>query len=186
MSEKEKYILFQIFTPAPALKNNRERELLLHNGLTWWTPRHLLLGDILIWFEYKVVPRGFTAFWGARRPFRQRRAHPFFTGNHDSVDSRLPAPVKSMTLHRNHLITEIKGKSFSHGDGLDPGDKAYLFVKKCSPAEGCSAALPSHFAFYLAHRWSEPPHVKSDTKEEFKVKNECMFRFAENYLKGVD
>lgn len=196
MSEKEKiYFISDIHLGAPALKNNRERELLFAQWLDFIgkdATALYLLGDIFdFWFEYKkVVPRGFTRILGRLADLSDSGVpiH-FFTGNHDLwIADYLPGEI-GMTLHRNHLITEIKGKKFflAHGDGLDPGDKAYLFMKKMFTSRRMQwlfSRLHPNFAFYLAHRWSESSRMSNqDTKEEFKVKNECMFRFAENYLK---
>jgi UDP-2,3-diacylglucosamine hydrolase len=112
----------------------------------------------------------------------------FFTGNHDLwVFDYLPQET-GLKVHRNEFVTEIWGKKFflAHGDGLDPDDKGYLFLKKCSPVKNYSGFLHGfipNFAFQIAHRWSKSSRLsKMDRKEEFNVKNENMFRFAEKYL----
>ncbi len=150
-----------------------------------------LMGDIFdFWFEYrKVVPRGFTRVLGRLADMSdQGISIHFFAGNHDLwVFDYLPNEI-GLTLHRDQLVTEIYGKKFflAHGDGLDPADKGYLFLKKIftnKKLQWVFARLHPNFAFHLAHRWSESSRLtKLNRQEEFKVKNESMFKFAENYL----
>ena len=195
MSEKGKiYFASDVHLGAPALKNNREREMLFVRWLDSIgddVEALFLLGDIFdFWYEYrKVVPRGFTRVLGRIADFTDRGipVH-FFTGNHDLwVFDYLPSET-GITLHRKEWITEIKGKKFflGHGDGLDPKDKGYLILKKIfmnKPLQWIFSRLHPNFAFFLAHRWSESSRLsKIDQKEEFKVKNENMYKFAQNFL----
>jgi len=145
-----------------------------------------LMGDIFdFWFEY----RGFTRVLGRLADMSdQGISIHFFAGNHDLwVFDYLPNEI-GLTLHRDQLVTEIYGKKFflAHGDGLDPADKGYLFLKKIftnKKLQWVFARLHPNFAFHLAHRWSESSRLtKLNRQEEFKVKNESMFKFAENYL----
>jgi len=40
-----------------------------------------------------------------------------------------------------------------------------------------------NFAFHLAHQWSKSSRLSGkDQKKEFKVKNESMYKFAQNFL----
>lgn len=180
---------------APALKhNNREREQLFVKWLDFIkddVKELYLLGDIFdFWFEYKkVVPRGFTRVLGRLADIADRGipVH-FFTGNHDLWAFDYLPEETGMTLHRGELVTEIMGKKFfmAHGDGLDPEDKGYLFMKKFFTSRKMQwifSRLHPNFAFYLAHRWSESSRLsKIGKKEEFKVKNESMYKFAQNFL----
>ena len=150
-----------------------------------------LMGDIFdFWFEYrKVVPRGFTRVLGRLADMSdQGISIHFFAGNHDLwVFDYLPNEI-GLTLHRDQLVTEIYGKKFflAHGDGLDPADKGYLFLKKIFTSRTLQwwfSRIHPNFAFYLAHNWSKSSRLsKLNRQEEFKVKNECMYKFAENYL----
>ncbi len=196
MSEKEKiYFVSDVHLGAPALKNNRKREMLFAQWLDFIAKDAAalyLMGDIFdFWFEYKkVVPRGFTRILGRLADLSDSGVSiHFFTGNHDLwVFDYLTGEI-GLTLHRDSLVTEIGGKKFflAHGDGLDPGDKAYLFIKKIFTSKKMQwlfSRLHPNFAFYLAHRWSESSRLSNDAaKEQFKVKNECMYNFAETYLK---
>ena len=195
MSEKGKiYFISDVHLGAPALKNNRERELLFAQWLDFISPdvaELYLLGDIFdFWFEYKkVVPRGFVRILG-RLAMLTDRGIPvhFFTGNHDLwVFDYLPKEV-GLEIHYKEFITEIQGKKFflAHGDGLDPQDKGYLFLKKIFSSKTLQwifSRLHPNFAFQIAHAWSKSSRLsKMDRKEEFNVKNENMYLFAENYL----
>lgn len=176
------------------MTNNRERERLFARWLD--SIKHdaaelYLMGDIFdFWFEYrKVVPRGFSRILGRLADMADGgiSIH-FFTGNHDVwVFDYLPREI-GLKLHRNELITEIKGKKFflAHGDGLDSTDKGYLFLKKIFTSKTLQwwfSRLHPNFAFFLAHQWSKSSRIsKLNRQEEFKVKNEAMYRFAEKYL----
>lgn len=195
MQEKKKiYFVSDVHLGAPALKNNREREIQFARWLDFIrddAAELYLMGDIFdFWFEYrKVVPRGFTRVLGRLADMSdQGISIHFFAGNHDLwVFDYLPNEI-GLTLHRDELITEIYGKKFfmAHGDGLDPDDKGYLFLKKIftnKKLQWVFARLHPNFAFHLAHRWSESSRLtKLNRQEEFKVKNESIFKFAENYL----
>lgn len=179
---------------APALNNNRQRERLFADWLDFIRPdvdELYLMGDIFdFWFEYrKVVPRGFTRVLGRLADMTDSGipVH-FFAGNHDLwVFDYLPDEI-GIILHRDEYITEIKGKKFflAHGDGLDPNDKGYLFLKKIFTSKKLQwlfSRLHPNFAFHLAHRWSKSSRLsKIDQQEEFKVKNESMYKFAEKFL----
>jgi UDP-2,3-diacylglucosamine hydrolase len=195
VQEKKKiYFVSDVHLGAPALKNNREREMQFARWLDFIrddAAELYLMGDIFdFWFEYrKVVPRGFTRVLGRLADMSdQGISIHFFAGNHDLwVFDYLPNEI-GLTLHRDQLVTEIYGKKFflAHGDGLDPADKGYLFLKKIftnKKLQWVFARLHPNFAFHLAHRWSESSRLtKLNRQEEFKVKNESMFKFAENYL----
>ncbi len=195
MSEKGKiYFVSDVHLGAPALNNNRQRERLFADWLDFIRPdvdELYLMGDIFdFWFEYrKVVPRGFTRVLGRLADMSDSGipVH-FFAGNHDLwVFDYLPDEI-GIILHRDEYITEIKGKKFflAHGDGLDPNDKGYLFLKKIFTSKKLQwlfSRLHPNFAFHLAHRWSKSSRLsKIDQQEEFKVKNESMYKFAENFL----
>ncbi|MBW6536468.1 MAG: UDP-2,3-diacylglucosamine diphosphatase [Mariniphaga sp.] len=195
MTEKKKiYFISDVHLGAPALANNRERELLFARWLDFIrddVTELYMLGDIFdFWFEYrKVVPRGFTRILGRLADLSDKGVSiHFFTGNHDVwVFDYLPNEI-GLTLHPNEFITEILGKKFylAHGDGLDPDDKGYIFLKKIFTSKRLQwwfARIHPNFAFHMAHQWSKSSRLsKLNREEEFKVKNECMYKFAENYL----
>ncbi len=188
------YFVSDVHLGAPALKNNRERELRFARWLDSIendVSALFLLGDIFdFWYEYKkVAPRGFSRILSRIAGLTDRGipVH-FFTGNHDVwVFDYLPEET-GVILHRNEFVTGIYGKRFflAHGDGLDPDDKGDLFLKKIfvnKTLQWLFSRLHPNFAFHIAHKWSKSSRLgKMDEKEEFKVKNEGMYKFAVNYL----
>jgi len=87
--EKKIYFISDVHLGAPALANNRERELRFARWLDFIkddVSELYLLGDIFdFWFEYrKVVPRGFTRILGRLADLSDHGVSiHFFTGNHD-------------------------------------------------------------------------------------------------------
>lgn len=188
------YFVSDVHLGAPALDNNRERESLFVQWLDMIRSdagQLFLLGDIFdFWFEYKkVVPRGFTRVLGRIADITDQGipVH-FFAGNHDLWVSDYLVQETGIVLHRNEFKTEIDGKIFylAHGDGLDPDDKGYLFLKKIFTSKTMQwlyARLHPDFALWLAHKWSKSSRLsKPFYEEEFKVKNEGMYKFAESVL----
>ena len=195
MSESEKiYFISDIHLGAPALKNNRERELRFAQWLDFIdddVAELYLLGDIFdFWFEYKkVVPRRFTRILGRLANLTDRGipVH-FFTGNHDLWVFGYLREETGLIIHYEELVTELGGKKFflAHGDGLDPGEKGYLFLKKIFTSKKLQwlfARLHPNFAFYIAHKWSKSSRLsKKGREEQFNVKNENLYHFAKKYL----
>lgn len=191
---KKIYFISDVHLGAPALKNNREREIHFARWLDYIrsdVEELYLLGDIFdFWFEYrKVVPRGFTRILGRLADMADAGIpiH-FFAGNHDLwVFDYLPMEI-GLEMHPNELITEIRGKKFylTHGDGLDPDDKGYLILKKIFSSkilQWIFARLHPNFAFHIAHRWSKASRLsKIDRNKDFDPRNENMYKFASRFL----
>ena len=198
MSERKNiYFASDVHLGSPALTNNKERETLF---IRWLDSIHddvaelYLLGDIFdFWFEYKkVVPRGFTRVLGRLADLSDNGipVH-FFTGNHDLwIFDYLPSETGAV-IHKEEFITDIFGKKFflAHGDGLDPDDKGYNLLKGIftnKTMQWIFSRLHPNFAFYIAYSWSKNSRLsKLYQKEEFKVKNECMYKFAESILNNI-
>ena len=195
--DKKVYFVSDVHLGAPALKNNKERELAFVNWLNEIKEdaSHLfLMGDIFdFWFEYKtVVPRGFTRTLGKIAEIADSgvEVH-FFTGNHDVwVFDYLPNEL-GMTMHRNEFRTEISGKKFflAHGDGLDLSDKGYILLKKLFTSKTLQwmfARIHPNLALSLGYNWSKHSRItKGITGEEFKgINNEGMYIFAESILRA--
>ena len=196
MSEKGKiYFVSDVHLGAPALKNNRERELLF----TRWfdeikedVAELYLMGDIFdFWYEYKkVVPRGFTRVLGRIADLTDRGipVH-FFTGNHDVWVFDYLARETGVIVHHKEILKEIMGKKFflAHGDGLDASDKGYLLLKKIftnKPMQWLFSRLHPNFAFWLAHKWSASSRLsKPDIEPDFMVNQDGMYKFAAGFLK---
>ncbi|MBA4408618.1 MAG: UDP-2,3-diacylglucosamine hydrolase [Odoribacter sp.] len=193
--DKKAYFVSDLHLGAPALKNNKERELAFVNWLNEIKEdaSHLfLMGDIFdFWFEYKtVVPRGFTRTLGKIAEIADSGVDVhFFTGNHDVwIFDYLPNEL-GLTLHRNEFKTEISGKKFylAHGDGLDATDKGYLLLKKMFTSKTLQwlfARIHPNLSISLGRHWSKHSRIsKGVIGEEFKgATNEGMFIFAESIL----
>ncbi len=189
------YFVSDVHLGAPALKNNRERELLFASWLDDIkddVAELYLMGDIFdYWYEYKkVAPRGFTRILGRIADLTDKGipVH-FFTGNHDVwVFDYLPEET-GVIVHREPLVTDIRGKKFflAHGDGLDASDKGYLFLKKVftnKPLQWLFSRLHPNFAFSIAHKWSATSRLsKSDYDEEFMANQDGMYKFAAGFQK---
>jgi UDP-2,3-diacylglucosamine hydrolase len=191
------YFVSDVHLGAPALKNNRERELLFANWLDDIkdnVAELYLMGDIFdYWYEYKkVAPRGFTRILGRIADLTDNGipVH-FFTGNHDIwVFDYLPEET-GVILHREPVVAEIKGKKFflAHGDGLDASDKGYLFLKKVftnKPMQWLFSRLHPNFAFSVAHKWSATSRLsKTDYQEDFMANQDGMYKFAAGFLENT-
>ncbi len=195
MSEKKNiYFISDVHLGAPALSNNRERELLFARWLDEVKKDAAviyLMGDIFdFWYEYrKVVPRGFTRILGRIADISDSGipVH-FFTGNHDLwVYDYLPQET-GVILHQTEYKTQHGGKTFflAHGDGLDPADKGYRLMKSVftnKKVQWLFSRLHPNFALFIAHKWAKSSRLaKMGKEEEFKVKNEGMYKFAGNVL----
>lgn len=193
---KKAYFVSDLHLGAPALKNNRERELAFVSWLNEIREdaSHLfLVGDIFdFWYEYKtVVPRGFVRTLGKIAELSDAgvEVH-FFTGNHDVwVFDYLPSEL-GLTLHRNEFRTSLSGKNFfiAHGDAFDASDKGYLLLRKIFTSKTLQwmfSRIHPNFSLSLGHRWSKHSRIsKGVVGEGFKgTENEGMFIFAESLLK---
>ncbi len=195
MSNNRKiYFVSDVHLGAPALKNNREREMLFARWLDEIkqdVEELYLMGDIFdFWYEYKkVAPRGFTRILGRIADLTDNGIPVyFFPGNHDLwVFDYLPSEL-GVKVHREGTVKEIKGKKFflAHGDGLDKDDKGYIRLKKIftnKKMQWLFSRLHPNFAMYIAHKWSASSRIsKMGLDEIFEVENDGMYKFARNFL----
>ncbi len=195
MSLKNKtYFVSDIHLGAPALNDNREREMLFVSWLDEIkndAKQLFLVGDIFdYWFEYKrVVPRGFTRALGKIAELSDRGVDVhYFTGNHDVwVFDYLPNEL-GLTLHTSEYQTEIEGKKFfiAHGDGLDASDKGYNFLKKLFVnkfLQWMYARLHPNFTISFAHAWSKKSRLSKGVGiEMIDPEKEGLYKFAKSVL----
>jgi len=195
LTEKRKiYFISDIHLGAPALKNNREREILFAR---WFdeirndVAELYLMGDIFdFWWDYKkVVPRGFTRILGRIADLSDRGIPVFFfPGNHDLWVFDYFQKELGITVHKEEIIKEIGGKKFflAHGDGLDAEDKGYLLLKKIftnKTLQWLYSRLHPNFALTIAHKWSKSSRLaKINIDEEFNVNTDGIFKFAQDFL----
>lgn len=190
------YFVSDVHLGAPALKNNREREMLFAKWLDDIkadVEELYLMGDIFdFWYEYKkVVPRGFTRILGRIADLTDRGVPVyFFPGNHDLwVFDYLPTEL-GVEVHNNYIVKTIKGRKFflAHGDGVDPEDKGYIRLKKIftnKTIQWLFSRLHPNLALFIAHRWSKSSRLsKTFYETDFLVKNDGMYKFARNFLQN--
>jgi UDP-2,3-diacylglucosamine hydrolase len=178
------YFLSDAHLGASFLHDNEERERKLVAFLERIAPNCsalYLLGDMFdFWFEYKrVVPRGHVRFLGALARFSDAGipVH-FFTGNHDAWAFNYLARECGVILNDNNGWIIMGGKLFlvGHGDGLDPTDKKYLFLKRVFRSRFLQRAfrlLHPDIGIRLARAWSthsrmghvESPSYRGDDHE---------------------
>jgi UDP-2,3-diacylglucosamine hydrolase len=191
------YFVSDVHLGAPALNNNRERELLFTRWLDEikdTVAELYLMGDIFdFWYEYKkVAPRGFTRVLGRIADLTDRGipVH-FFPGNHDLWVFDYLGEETGVIVHRKEIIREIFGKKFflAHGDGIDQSDKGYLLLKKIftnKPLQWLFSRLHPNFALWIAHKWSASSRLsKSDNEPDFMVNQDGMYKFAADFLKST-
>ncbi|MHA7111102.1 UDP-2,3-diacylglucosamine diphosphatase [Sunxiuqinia elliptica] len=188
------YFISDTHLGAPALSNNLEREKLLVRWLDEIkqdAAALFLMGDIFdYWFEYKTVaPRGFTRFLGKLAELSDSGIpiH-FFTGNHDVwVFDYLPKEI-GFQLHREEMRVTLSGKKFflAHGDGLDPYDKGYHFLKKLFTnrfLQWLNSWLHPDVGIRLAHAWSKKSRLSKGMFVPFKGEDaEGLYLFAKSVL----
>jgi len=188
------YFIADVHLGAPALSDNKEREMLFVQWLDQIShdaAALFLMGDIFdYWFEYKkVVPRGHTRVLGKIASLTDSGipVH-FFTGNHDIwVFDYLPAET-GVILHKEPFRTELGGKKFflAHGDGLDATDKGYILLKKIFTSkllQWLYARLHPNFTVSLAHRWSKNSRLaKKVGGPAFMAEEEGIYQFAMSVL----
>jgi len=177
LSIKKTYFISDVHLGAPALKNNKEREKLFVDWLDKVASdagEIYLLGDIFdFWYEYKkVVPRGFVRTLGKIAEITDSGipVH-FFTGNHDVwIYDYLPAEI-GIQVHREPIVRTINNKVFflGHGDGLDPDEKGYLFLKRLftsKTAQFFFSRLHPNFAFWIGHKWAKQSRLSKGVEPE--------------------
>ncbi|WP_159518676.1 UDP-2,3-diacylglucosamine diphosphatase [Sunxiuqinia indica] len=197
-SKSKIYFVSDIHLGAPALDNNRERE---QKFVAWLddikqdAAALFLLGDIFdYWFEYKkVVPRGFVRTLGKIAEIADSGipVH-FFTGNHDVwVFDYLPSEL-GVQIHRSEMRISFSGKKFflAHGDGLDPYDKGYHFLKKLFTnrfLQWMYARIHPNLGIYLAHKWSKKSRLTKGMSVPFHGEDkEGLLHFAKSVLEDEE
>jgi UDP-2,3-diacylglucosamine hydrolase len=190
---KNIYFVSDLHLGAPALKNNRERELLFIDWLQ--SIRNdasmiFLMGDFFdFWFEYKkVVPKGYIRSLGALAELCDSGipVH-FFTGNHDIWAFDYLKDEVGMVVHRDTVYMDLLGKRFflSHGDDLGKKDFGYQLIKNFfhNPlAQWAFAKIHPDLSFRFAYYWSKRSRLsyKNGDKVFKKIEAEEQYQFAKS------
>lgn len=192
------YFLSDAHLGASVLTNNRERERWLVAFLDAIRPdcgALYLLGDMFdFWFEYKhVVPKGHVRFLAALARYADAGVpvH-FFTGNHDVWAFDYLARECGVTLHPEQIETTLAGKQFviGHGDGLNPHDRGYLFIRGIFHnrfLQRCFRWLHPDCGVAIANAWSSHSRLRENGKVEAESfrgeENEEIIRYCKDYLR---
>lgn len=138
-----------------------------------------LLGDVFdFWFEYRdVMPKSNLLFLSKLLELSKKGVKIyFFTGNHDMWVKDYFTKEMGIRIFRKEQGFIINGKRclLGHGDGLDPNERGYLFIKKLFASRLCIAiygALPPRWAFGIAQKCSKSSR-KSSTAKRTDTPNE--------------
>ncbi|MFV0522734.1 MAG: UDP-2,3-diacylglucosamine diphosphatase [Mangrovibacterium sp.] len=187
------YFVSDVHLGAQALDDNQERELRFVRWLDTISidaKQLFIMGDLFdYWFEYKsVIPRGYVRTLGKLAELSDKGLDiHFFIGNHDIWADNFFENEVGITIHKKEEVWNIFGyKVFlAHGDGLDPFDKGYLFLKKIFTnhfLQWCYAKLHPNFANRMAHRWSTKRRKRHQREVvEFKGKeHEGLYLYAQS------
>jgi UDP-2,3-diacylglucosamine hydrolase len=192
---KNIYFVSDLHLGAPALSNNKERELLFVDWLQ--SIRNdaamlFLMGDYFdFWFEYrKVVPKGFVRSLGALAELCDSGVQVyFFTGNHDIWAFDYLSGEIGLMVHTDPLKIDLLGRKFflSHGDDLGKKDFGYQLLKGFFHnrlAQWAFAKIHPDLSFRLAHHWSKKSRLsyKNEDQGFNGLQSEEQYLFAKSVL----
>ncbi len=94
-----------------------------------------IVGDLFdFWIEYKyaIRPDYYKAIAKLRQLVECGVSVHYLSGNHDFALGEFLTKTVGLTVHHEHLITDIQGKKVHlyHGDGLAKNDVGYRLLKK--------------------------------------------------------
>ena len=119
---------------AGARQDRAEKFERFLEGLQGRVSRLFLLGDVFeFWMEYRhFVPKHHFGVLASLRNLRKAGVPiDYLAGNHDFNLGTFFRDELGLTTHDGPLAVDLQGKRvlLLHGDGMDPGDKAYRLVK---------------------------------------------------------
>jgi len=135
-----------------------------------------IVGDLFdYWFEYRsVVPRGYVRLLGKLAALVDAGiAVTYLAGNHDFWMRGYLREELGIAIHGEPIERTLAGKRFyiCHGDGLDPTDRGYRFLKRVFRNKvniGLFSLLHPDLATAIA-RWSSQTsrkHTQDKPREE--------------------
>lgn len=182
---------FHFGAPDEATSRKREQAVVSWLDNAGRDADHLfLLGDIFdFWFEYRdVVPKGSIAFLAKLKELSDKGIQIYyFTGNHDMWVKEYFTREMGIRVFRSPQGFIINGKRcvLGHGDGLDPDDRGYLFIKRVFANRVCIAlygALPPRWAFSIARACSHKSRQSGAIKHPAVPQEEATIRYIQNVL----
>jgi len=155
-----------------------------------------IVGDFFdFWFEYKTVisRRYFKILCKLRQLIQSGCDVHYIGGNHDFWLYNFLKNDVGVTVYYEPVETEIDGKKFyiAHGDGLEPEDKGYLFLKKILRNRffiKLFSFVPPAIAFGVAKFVSGTSRKYDNRTPELDLKNrEKLKKYAsEKFKTGFD
>ena len=148
-----------------------------------------LVGDLFdFWFEYKkVIPRGFSRFMGKLAEISDAGIPLIvFTGNHDLwmygyFEEELKATVCHDPIRLYLNDTKIL---IGHGDGIDPGDRRYKFLKKIFRnrfLQWCFSRLHPNVGIGVANYCSQKSRTQTNNSgQKFLGNDEWLWNYAKD------
>lgn len=136
----------------PDTEAAKQRRLLSFlDGISRDASHLFILGDLFdAWIEYRtVIPKGFHRVLAKLHDLADGGVEiHFLAGNHDFWIRDYFASAMGIKTHREAFGMELNGRRIylHHGDGLDPRDRGYAFLKKL---------LRNRFAIWL-YSWLHP------------------------------
>ncbi|HLF13422.1 MAG TPA: UDP-2,3-diacylglucosamine diphosphatase [Bacteroidota bacterium] len=121
---------------APETEKIKQRRLIAFLDRASRDASHLfILGDLFdAWIEYRtVIPKGFHRVLAKLHDVADRGVEiHFLVGNHDFWVRDYFEKEMGIKTHREAFGIELEGKKIylHHGDGLDPRDHGYAFLKR--------------------------------------------------------
>jgi UDP-2,3-diacylglucosamine hydrolase len=193
---KNIYFVSDLHFGAPALSDNKEREMLFADwikSIKNEASMLFLMGDYFdFWFEYKkVVPKGYIRSLGALADLCDSGIpiH-FFTGNHDIWAFDYLSKEVGMIVHTDIVCLDLLGKKFflSHGDDLGKKDFGYQLIKGIfhnKIAQWIFAKIHPDLSFRLAHYWTRQSRLSyKNGHQGFRgLEFEPQFHYAKSVLK---
>ena len=155
-----------------------------------------LLGDMFdFWFEYKtVVPKGYVRFLGKLAELTDAgiEIH-FFIGNHDIWTFGYLETEVGMIVHKEPYTVQLGSKRFymAHGDGLQPEDHGFKFIRKLfhsNFAQKLFRLIPAQLGQEFGYNWSKKNREKiMHDDNKFKgEENEGLVVYAKKYVETHD
>lgn len=154
-----------------------------------------MLGDMFdYWYEYKyVVPKGYTRFLGKVSELTDNgvEVH-YFIGNHDVWSYGYLERECGVSIHREPVTIELKGKMFylAHGDGAGDPSFRFRFLRAFFRNRTCQflfSLLPTRWSMYMGLAWARHSmlrHQQKGIEPYFGEDKEYLVLFAKDYLKS--
>lgn len=150
----------------------------------------IIVGDLFdFWFEYRyVIPREpFPVLHALRNVVDRGVEVHYLVGNHDFPARDFFQETIGIRIHSDPVDCRLNGRRFfiAHGDGLNPADRAYRWMKaviRHPAATGAFRMLHPDLAFSLANALSNASRKHRPIKDRDQIYIDyAESRFADGY-----